>query len=529
MAPGTILHLPNRQTVTVSPSFGGLSFKSNDLNLHNHAFPAGWSVILNSEINDQDDQIKAVAGGDSDGLPAERHHRHIHRYKQPTLQNDHLFISSISNPSSAEFRSPSSPTRQIAMMLWATLWWYFHQPAPPTHLTTTASSQTPDSGKPRGEWRIYINREGIFKGRHLMPKLERMGLVSCEDSCVGADPEDGAGRDTGVGYQRCFVSRRAFWQIDARIYLFTMAPAASPYPTLSPSNSRPSSPSRTPPLTMTPRNQDDNLASATQQLQPFSLRASTPPGPFSSASHLPTFYPPPPLQYVFSKTGIRHPVRPKPARQGEVVYTRYIPSLGQYLSCRVASLSTRPVQTRHIGGASPESALIAPNTRESLRGAVHSSDNTIPMIQGTDSATPSTCSMTDVQLLHKWMNDPRVAASWGEQGPQSHQEAFLKSGLESRHSFPVIGMFDDRPFGYFEIYWVKEDRLSAQLSDCGDWDRGLHVLVGEQEFRGSHRVKVWLSALVHYCFLADQRTNAVYMEPRVDNEKCVILCHWIPC
>jgi len=44
-------------------------------------------------------------------------------------------------------------------------------------------------------------------------------------------------------------------------------------------------------------------------------------------------------------------------------------------------------------------------------------------------------------------------------------------------------------------------------------------LVGEEEFRGPSRVKIWLSALVHYCWLADNRTETVMMEPRVDNKR----------
>jgi len=118
------------------------------------------------------------------------------------------------------------------------------------------------------------------------------------------------------------------------------------------------------------------------------------------------------------------------------------------------------------------------------------------------------------------MNDPRVAYSWGEDGPRSHQEEFLKNGLTSKHSFPVIGLWDGKPFGYFEIYWVKEDRLGQYIGgEAGDYDRGMHCLVGEQEFRGGHRVKAWISALVHFCLLADNRTESVMLEPRVDNEK----------
>ena len=112
-----------------------------------------------------------------------------------------------------------------------------------------------------------------------------------------------------------------------------------------------------------------------------------------------------------------------------------------------------------------------------------------------------------------------VAKFFGEDGPLEQTEEFLRTALSSRHSFPVFGCWDGKPFGFFEIYWVKEDRLSKHLGGhVGDWDRGLHVLVGEQEFRGPQRVRIWLSALVHYCWLADMRTGAVMLEPRVDNE-----------
>lgn len=174
---------------------------------------------------------------------------------------------------------------------------------------------------------------------------------------------------------------------------------------------------------------------------------------------------PHPLQYSLPSTNGRHPLRPRPPCPGETFYKRYIPSLNSFLTLRTANLDT------------------------------------------------------DVPLLHKWMNNPRVNAFWGEAGPDSHQQEFLKKGLEASHCFPVIGSWRDLsatdsangkeglessmsgteeeiPFGYFEIYWVKEDRL-AGYTETGDWDRGVHVLVGEEKFRGYHRVKVWLSSLVH--------------------------------
>ena len=128
---------------------------------------------------------------------------------------------------------------------------------------------------------------------------------------------------------------------------------------------------------------------------------------------------------------------------------------------------------------------------------------------------------TDIELLNDWMNQPRVSAMWGVQGPIEVQEKFLTKALDDRHSFPVIGCWDGKPFGYFEIYWVREDPLGRFVTgrDSSYYDRGIHALVGAQEFRGPERAKIWISALVHYCWLADNRTQRVMLEPRVDNHK----------
>ncbi|KAI9664699.1 MAG: hypothetical protein M1821_006147 [Bathelium mastoideum] len=495
----SVVHLPNGQTLTVTPVFGGLSFKANDLSTHHSIFPPGWTVILNSEDYEEDHRQPPAKTPEVEEPSEHSKHHHIHRYRRPTLQNDHLYLSSISNPSSSEFRPASSPTRQIAMMLWATLYWYFHQPEPDPRITTRASAKTADAGKPKGEWRININREGIFKGKHLFPKLERMGLISSEDSSVGVDTDE----RSGDGWQHMFVSRRSFWQLDARLYLFTLSPIGgnAPFPAGSPYTSRPSSPARG--EGMGPSRPDSQAEVSSQ-----GLWAPQSPTMFHSASHLPTYFPPAPAQYTFTNN-VRHPVRPKPPRQGETFYQRYIPSVGQYLSFRVASLAAiqSMVPPRSVSPALPTIAAF-----RNIKG--------LPTDSGSSTPGSATSEELDVDLLHRWMNEPRVNHSWGEAGPKTHQEEFLRNGLKSKHSIPVIGCWDGRPFGYFEIYWVKEDRLAQHLGgEVDDWDRGIHCLVGEQEFRGPHRVKVWLSSLVHHCWLSDLRSRCVMLEPRVDNEK----------
>ncbi|KAL2433838.1 Acyltransferase sidL [Exophiala dermatitidis] len=511
--------LPNGQIYTVTPVFGGFTFKSTNLDLHHSPMPPGWTVIIQTEDEVEDvpearkSKVSVAEGSEQrpklQPVQEETDGKHIvaHRFTKPTIQSDSLFISSISMPASSDFRNTASPTRHIAMMLWATLCWYFHKEQPDPHAYTEACALTPESGRPKLEWRVWIKREGIFKGKNTIQKLERMGLIASEDSSVGTDTDV----RLPTGWNEMFVSKRSFWQIDPRVFLYTMAPQQhSPFPTGgSPHHSRPASPERPSEQRNSPRPTDFMVAVTGSMVDGLSAVTSSPGGPFQSGSHLPTFYPPPPTQYTFTNH-IRHPIRPKPPRQGETFYSRYIPSLQQWLSFRVPTLSPKPCPHPHftpLGGSMPA-------TMPSHGGGV--SVATLPTLANFAERPP------DLDLLHKWMNDPRVNLAWGAAGPASTQRKFLEDGLKSRHSFPVYGCWDGKPFGYFEVYWVKEDKLGRLLGgDVGNYTRGLHVLVGEPEFRGPHRVKVWLSALVHYCFLADYRTETVMLEPRVDNTKFI--------
>ncbi|KAL4869125.1 hypothetical protein BDV12DRAFT_185359 [Aspergillus spectabilis] len=482
------VQLPNGQSLSVTPVFGGFNFKANNPNIANSQLPPGWNVVICTRRQQLDKLPDGEVSNNERGRARQVEQRdanrpQVTRFMTPTLSSDELYISYIVSPPDRDYKPVTSPTRQIAMMLWVTLSWYFHEPEPDLHLNTEASSRTPTAGRPRGDWRVKIKREGIFTGRNVVQKLERMGLITCDDSSVGADPDD------PDSWSYMFVSRRSFWQLDPRMYLFTLSPqhfptqpvGGSPFP-------RYESPSReslylTDPNTR-PKSADPGHYTPTE-------------GPFASHSHLPTFFPPPPLQFTFTN-GVRHPIRPKPPHQGETFYVRYIPSLQQYLSFRVPHL---PSQKARANGPLASRAL-SPS-------------------QGVDQ--PKASPPSDLEYLHKWMNEPRVNAAWAEAGPISKQEGFLRENLSKRHSFPVIGCWDGKPFGYFEIYWVKEDPLGSLAGGVDNYDRGIHVLVGEQEFRGPHRVSAWLTSLVHFCWLADMRTQTVMLEPRVDNQNTRII------
>jgi len=124
----------------------------------------------------------------------------------------------------------------------------------------------------------------------------------------------------------------------------------------------------------------------------------------------------------------------------------------------------------------------------------------------------------DLTIMHRWMNDPVVSHFWGEQGDPPHQRAYLERNAADPHNIGLIGEFDGMPFGYFEAYWAREDRI-APFYDADDYDRGWHALVGEPAFRGRDYLTAWLPSLSHYLFLDDSRTGNIVVEPRVDNQK----------
>jgi len=127
---------------------------------------------------------------------------------------------------------------------------------------------------------------------------------------------------------------------------------------------------------------------------------------------------------------------------------------------------------------------------------------------------------TDLERFNRWQNNPRVLHFWQEGGSLEQHREYLSKLEADPHSLTLIGSFDDQPFAYFEAYWAKEDRI-APFYEADDYDRGIHMLVGEENHRGPHKVASWLSALLKYLFLDEPRTQRIVSEPRADNTKMI--------
>ncbi len=181
------------------------------------------------------------------------------------------------------------------------------------------------------------------------------------------------------------------------------------------------------------------------------------PDPWLAQPNIPAF----PQRHVLTN-GKRHPQRP-PKPTGRV-YARFIPWLNHMISFRVATIEN------------------------------------------------------DLERFHRWMNDPRIAQFWKEEGDLEKHHRYLNALLADPHIIPLIGCFDGTPFGYFEIYWAKENRLGPYY-DADDYDRGWHVVVGEDPYRGRQWITAWLPSLMHYLFLDDCRTQRIVGEPQADHHQ----------
>ena len=110
-----------------------------------------------------------------------------------------------------------------------------------------------------------------------------------------------------------------------------------------------------------------------------------------------------------------HPLRPPKPKQGEVLFRRYFPSLGDTLEFTYFNLGNEHDTSEHL------------------------------------------------DAFHRWHNSERVNAGWGERGSLEKHRAYVKGVLDDPAVLPVIMSWNGQYMGYAEITYLKVVLLSFSL------------------------------------------------------------------
>ncbi|MEU3555461.1 GNAT family N-acetyltransferase [Streptomyces fragilis] len=120
-------------------------------------------------------------------------------------------------------------------------------------------------------------------------------------------------------------------------------------------------------------------------------------------------------------------------------------------------------------------------------------------------------------LVHRWMNDPVVAAFWELAGPPRRTEEHLRAQYAGGdRSLPFLGLLDGRAMSYWEIYRADLDPL-ADHYPARPHDTGVHLLIGEAADRGRGLGAVLLDAVARLVLQERPACPRVVAEPDVRN------------
>ncbi|MFB7499021.1 GNAT family N-acetyltransferase [Streptomyces sp. NPDC056161] len=127
------------------------------------------------------------------------------------------------------------------------------------------------------------------------------------------------------------------------------------------------------------------------------------------------------------------------------------------------------------------------------------------------------CLDHDLLLISRWMNDPAVAAFWELAGSPERTEAHLRAHLAGDgRSVPCLGVLDDTPMSYWEIYRADLDPL-ARHYPARPHDTGIHLLVGGVADRGRGLGSTLLRAVADLVMSRRPTCARVVAEPDLRN------------
>ncbi len=127
----------------------------------------------------------------------------------------------------------------------------------------------------------------------------------------------------------------------------------------------------------------------------------------------------------------------------------------------------------------------------------------------------------DLALISRWMNDPTVAEFWQLSGPQDLAADHVHAQLAGDgRSVPCLGVLDDTPMSYWEIYRADLDSL-ARHYPARPHDTGIHLLIGAVTDRGRGLGSALLRAVADLALDKRPACARVIAEPAMRNTPSV--------
>ncbi len=133
----------------------------------------------------------------------------------------------------------------------------------------------------------------------------------------------------------------------------------------------------------------------------------------------------------------------------------------------------------------------------------------------------------DLDIFHHWHNKEFVSEFWELNRSKEELREYIEGLYESHFQLPVIVELEDRPIGYFEIYRAFDDRI-APYAEPKVYDRGVHILIGEEKILRTRHVFDALALLTEFCFKDDEKTENLWAEPRSDNKPIIKFALGLP-
>lgn len=140
----------------------------------------------------------------------------------------------------------------------------------------------------------------------------------------------------------------------------------------------------------------------------------------------------------------------------------------------------------------------------------------VPVLMAPWSARLAQAEGADLNLVHRWMNEPHVASYWDQAWTRTRWSRYLVAQLAGTYSRPLIIEHQGMAVAYVELYRAARDIVSAYYP-ADPFDVGSHMAIGERAYTGRSLGPHLQRSLIDAIFVADPLCRRVVCEPDVRN------------